>query len=230
MKVVALVPAAGKGKRLRGRIDKAFVTVNAKPLVAHTLTALENSPSIDTIILIVGKRSMGRARRMVSRYRFGKVRSIVRGGDTRSDSVWEGLKAVGTHDGIILIHDAARPCISREVIGRAVRTVKRAGAVCVAVPVKPTIKIVRGGSIVTTPRRDDLWEAQTPQVFKRDVIFKAYGNRLLRKSATDDAALAERAGYKVRVVLGDYRNIKVTTREDLILAGQLLKKRLAISG
>jgi len=223
MKVTALVPAAGKGKRLKHGIDKAFVKINSKPLIVHTLESLEKSQSINDIVLVVGKDELARARRLVRHFRLSRVREIVAGGAKRSDSVMNGLKAVGGDTDIVLIHDGARPCVTTKVIEDCLTAVLKYGSACVSVPVKPTIKTVKGGYIINTPVRKTLWEAQTPQGFKRSIILEAYKDAGLRKKATDDSALAELRGYKVRVVPGDYRNIKVTTPEDIVLAEQLLK-------
>lgn len=229
MKTIAVVPAAGSGKRLKASYlkqqHKPFIKIGSKPLLAHTLKALNSSSCIDKIVLVSNKGFIKQSRHLVKSHGFVKVRMIVRGGSTRGDSVSNGLKAVDKDADLVLIHDGARPCIDKKLIASAVKQAKKFGASCVCVPVKPTIKEVQRKHIRKTLKRVKLWEAQTPQVFKKDIIMQAYKNRKNIRFATDDAGLVEKMGYKVRVVHGSYRNIKITTIEDLLLAEQLLGHR-----
>lgn len=225
-KVVAVVPSAGLGLRMRlAKKRKPFIKLNGTPIMARTLRALENSKDIDEIVLVVEKGSLPQAKGLIRQFKFRKIKSIVAGGATRAESVRNGLKAVSCDCGIVLIHDIARPFIDRDTIRRSIEAARRFGACVVAVRAKSTIKEVRGdGFVKMTPPRDGMWEAQTPQAFKRDVIVKAY-DRLLKPGSkfTDDSQLVEKLNKPVRVVEGSYNNIKITTPEDLVAAEAISK-------
>lgn len=222
MKTVAIVPSAGKGKRLNLKREKPFIKIHGKPLIIHTLGVLEKSKHIDEIVLAVAGNRIKIYESLARKYHISKVKHIVKGGSIRAYSVQNGLKKIG-NAGIILIHDGARPCIDDKIIGESIRSAKKNGASCVCVPVKPTIKMVSGKYISKTIDRKRLWEAQTPQVFKKEIILKAFRNKKSVKDATDDAGLVEKMGGKVAIVKGSYRNIKVTTQEDLEIVGHYLK-------
>ncbi len=224
MKTVAIVPAAGSGKRLNQIKEKPFIRLKSKPLLWYALSALNNSPFIDKIVLVVARKFVKKSRGLVKKYNLKKVEFIVPGGRTRSDSVLNGLNLVDKDTDYVLIHDGARPFLEACLIKKVVRAVKKFGACSVCVPIKPTIKEAKKGYITKTLNRKELWDTQTPQAFKKEIIIKAYKNQRLLKTSTDDSSLVEKLGYKVRVVIGSYRNIKVTTPEDLLLAKALLKR------
>jgi len=226
MKVTAVVPAGGSGIRLKKRTAKPFVKINGIPLIVHTLRALAGSGTVDNVIVAVEERFIARAKRLFAKSRIKKPVTVVAGGKIRSHSVRNALAEVKNDTGIVLVHDCARPCVGKDIIADAVKAAKKYGAACVSVPVKPTIKLVRRGFIDRTLDRRLIWEAQTPQAFRRRVIVSAYRPGRLGK-ATDDAVLAEGRGFRVKAVPGSYGNIKVTTAEDLVYAGQMLKKRKA---
>ncbi len=222
MKVVCIVPAAGRGKRLGCREEKPFVKLKGKPLLSHTLDALEKCPFIDEIIVVVSVTRVDACRSLVGKYKHRKVRAIVRGGKRRFDSVKNGLAVVENAD-FVLIHDGARPLVDTEVVRRVFCAARRYGAALAATLSKQTVKLADKNRFVKrTPERQLLWEAQTPQGFKGDLIKKAY-ERSGTGEATDDSVLVERLGYKVKIVRGSSRNIKITTSEDLELAEVLLK-------
>ena len=224
MKVLAIVPAAGSGKRLKKSCDKPFIEINSKPLLFYALKALETSPLIDEIILVVAKKRISMALNLVRRFRFKKVSKIVRGGKTRSESVANGLKLLKKSNAdYVFIHDGVRPFLEKSLIERCIKAAKKFGSSVACVRVKPTIKAERKGFILKTLERSALLEAQTPQVFRKDLILKAYKNKKMLFSSTDDSRLVEKSGHKVRVVAGSNKNIKVTTPEDLLLAKALLK-------
>jgi len=223
MKTVVVIAAAGSGKRLKSKVPKPFVKIGGVPLIAHTLAAFQDAPAIDGIILVSAREFIEDFRKIAKKYGISKLENVVAGGDIRARSVQNGIQNAKDAD-IILVHDGGRPCVSRGIIGDSVKAAKKYGAACVCVPVKPTLKFIRGKTILKTLDRSCVYEAQTPQAFKRKVIDDAYRNSSWLKDATDDAGLAERAGYKVRIVPGSYTNIKVTTEEDLLLASQLLKR------
>jgi 2-C-methyl-D-erythritol 4-phosphate cytidylyltransferase len=235
VKATAIVVAAGKGRRFKSK-KKPFVKLGRKPLLAYALTLFERSPVVGDIVLVVDKTLLKKAKALVKKFRFNKVRRIVSGGNTRSASVKNGLRCVNGPSSVVLIHDGVRPFVTSALIKKLVNTAKRFGAAISAVPVKPTIKVSKDGSFVSyTPQRRNLWEAQTPQAFRRSIIERAYRRigalprRILRHGAfrgagfTDDSVLAELGGTRVKIVKGDYRNIKITTVEDLKMAEALLK-------
>jgi 2-C-methyl-D-erythritol 4-phosphate cytidylyltransferase len=227
MKVIALVPAAGMGKRMAAGINKQYLLLNEMPIIAHTLSVLEKAALVDDIILIIPEEEIAYCReQVVERFGFSKIRHIVPGGSERQYSVLNGLRILDQVDDndILLIHDGVRPFISVPVIERAVSAARNFDGVLVAVPAKDTIKVVIDGFVTDTPPRQNLWIAQTPQAFRYSVIRAAH--ELADAEGflgTDDASLVERLGKQIHIVIGDYHNIKITTREDLILAEAILK-------
>jgi len=224
MKISCVVPSAGKGKRLKGKKEKPFIDIRNRPLFLHTVKALEGCSLIDEIIVVVSPRHLKACKGLLKKYRCKKVTGVLPGGRYRFDSVKNGLKAVKEAD-IILIHDGARPFVNSSLIKRVINGVKKYGAALCATPSRQTLKTVnRNSVIVETPKRKFIWEAQTPQGFRADLIKKAYKTSKDRL-ATDDSLLVERLGHKVKIVKGSCRNIKITTPEDLLLAKAILDYR-----
>lgn len=224
MHVSAIVLAAGRGLRLKLRTPKPLVKINSKALVVYCLDTLSSHPLIKDIIVAANPKNLKAIGRAIKQYRIKKVRHIVLGGRLRQDSVANALKAVDKRADLVLIHDAVRPFISKEAVSAAVKTAAKYGAGIVGVPVKATIKKISGKlRVEKTLDRKNLWEIQTPQVFKKDLLLKAY-KKFANHQVTDDAMLLEKSGVKVRLVLGSYFNIKVTTPEDLILAEAISRK------
>lgn len=224
MKVFALVVAAGSGSRMTsGRDDKPFIELCGCPLVWYSLEKLEKSPLVDSVTLAVKENYIGHARDLVARYGFKKVSSVIAGGATRTDSVRRGLAAMKADDlDILIIQDGARPFLSEDMIRSSVEAAERYGAAVVGVPCTATIKEVGSdGAINATPDRNRMWEAQTPQVFRYDVIRTAY-EKFPKDEATDDSALVERMGHKVMMVEGSRDNIKVTVAADIAVAEAIL--------
>lgn len=225
LKVTAIVPSAGRGTRFKSKRKKPFANLNRRPLLLYALKSLQSSPLIRNIVLVIDKRLLNGARRLVKRYSITKVKHIVEGGKTRSESVKKGLRCVDKDVYLVLIHDGVRPFLGKEVIKKTIAAASKFGASVSAVPVKATIKVSRKNSFVRyTPNRNSLWEVQTPQVFKRELIENAYKNRKRNKSFTDDAALIENSGKRVKIVKGEYSNIKITTTEDIKIAEALLHR------
>ncbi len=215
--ICVIIVAAGSGVRFKSKTPKAFALLKGRPLIHHSLAIFEQIPAIHAIIVVGRKDYLGRFQSL--RLRFPKIQEIVPGGRTRAGSVKCGLAALPTKAGIVLVHDAARPLISKSLVERLIAAVRRHKAAIVGVPVKATVKEVgRGQWVRRTPRRDHLWEAQTPQGFYTDLLRRAHRQA---GPATDDAMLVERLGSKVKMVMGDYRNIKITTPEDLRLAKEI---------
>jgi 2-C-methyl-D-erythritol 4-phosphate cytidylyltransferase len=207
-------------------INKQYLLLAGKPILAHTLEMLQRSECIDEIYPIVPAEEIDYCRtQIVDKYGIVKVRQIIAGGAERQDSVLNGLRAItAAADDIIVIHDGVRPLVTQSVLQRSVELAGQFDGTLVAVPVKDTVKVVRDAFVVATPPRATLWLAQTPQTFRYSLIRAAY--ELAEAEGfvgTDDASLLERLGRKVHIVIGDYRNIKITTPEDLVVAEAFLK-------
>ncbi|HTP64987.1 MAG TPA: 2-C-methyl-D-erythritol 4-phosphate cytidylyltransferase [Geobacteraceae bacterium] len=228
MKVIALVPAAGMGKRMGAEINKQYLLLAGKPIVAHTLQVFEDTPLVDDVYVIVPEAEIPYCREhVVERHGFAKVRGIVAGGAERQHSVMNGLRALtgADDDDVVLIHDGVRPFVTPQILMHAVETARLHDGALVAVPVKDTVKVVNEGIVRATPPREKLWLAQTPQAFRYSVIMAAHEiAEAERYLGTDDASLVEWLGKDVHIVVGDYRNIKITTPEDLILAEAFLRE------
>lgn len=225
MKVYVLVPAAGLGRRMGASLNKQYLTLADRPILAHTLALFDGHPRVDGIYVISPADEVPFCRReVVERYGFVKVLGLVAGGAERQDSVRNGLRACAAEaEDVVLIHDGVRPLCPPGCIDAAIDTASRVGACVVGVPVKDTIKEVEGGMIQGTPQRQRLWQAQTPQAFRFGLIRDAHERALAEGwLGTDDASLVERLGLPVAMVAGDYRNIKITTPEDLLLARAFL--------
>jgi 2-C-methyl-D-erythritol 4-phosphate cytidylyltransferase len=221
--VTAIVPAAGSGKRLKSATKKPFVEIKGRPLLYHTLKALGSSRAIGRIIVASEKSQIARVEEIVKKFGLRKVARVVAGGRTRFDSVKNCIDAVGPSTDIILIHDAARPLVSIDIIERSIAAASKYGACIVAVPENDTIKLSKGGGFVNgTLDRRNIWRAQTPQVFRASFLKKAFRSGRPKGAVTDDSSVAEAAGGRVRIVCGSYSNIKITTPEDLKIAEALL--------
>ena len=220
-KYTAIVLAAGVGKRMNSKIQKQYMLLGGKPVLFYALDAFEKS-RVDEIILVVGKGEIEYCRKeIVEKYKFHKVTKIVEGGKERYHSVYEGLKAIDTAD-YVLIHDGARPFLNQQILARAMEAVKQYQACVVGMPVKDTIKITtEDGFSKETPERKHVWMIQTPQCFSYPLIFDVYQKMLQNEdtTVTDDAMVLEKVkGLPVKMVEGSYRNIKITTPEDLLVA------------
>lgn len=224
----AIILAAGKGTRMRAEFNKQYLLLKGKPIIAHTLDVFESSSLIDEIILVINKNDLELCKKnILEKFKFKKVVKIINGGAQRQDSVLNGLMHMNNKSKTVLIHDGARPLVTKETIKRCIEGAKKFGAVSVGVPIKDTIKIMKDDGFVSfTPKRENVWITQTPQGFKTEIIKEAHSfadkKGLL---GTDDAMLVEQMGKDVKMVEGDYENIKITTPEDLITAEAILKHR-----
>lgn len=231
-KITAIVLAAGQGKRMSSSVAKQFIHLQGKPVIYYALKAFEES-IVDDVILVTGSDMLDYCRNeIVIPYGFNKVTKVIEGGKERYDSVYRALLAAEASD-YVLIHDGARPFISLELIQKITELVQEYKACIIGVPVKETIKIVdQSGIISATPNRNSLWAAQTPQAFEYSIIRKAYD--LLHETEgreaygiTDDAMVCETfLKQPVKVIMGDYNNLKLTTPEDLFQAEEIIKKLL----
>ena len=226
--VAAIVPAAGAGRRFGGSIKKAFVPLHGVPLLVQTLKVLQASSAIRWIVVVVREGQQAEVVNLVKRHRLTKVLAPCLGGGSRADSVARGFAAVPPEATWILVHDGARPCIRPALIEAAVRAARRHGAVACGLPAMLTVKAVDDRQAVrVTLDRDHLWFVQTPQVFRRDWFAQALERTNSHIAQfPDDAAVLEAAGFPVRMIPGDPLNLKVTTREDLVLAEAILKSRV----
>lgn len=225
----AVILAAGKGTRMESQVHKQYLELFGKPLLYYTIKAFEQS-SVDEIILVTGcKETEYCQKEIVEKYGFKKVTAVRSGGKERYHSVYEGLKAVKDCD-YVLIHDGARPCVTREIIDAASEAVRKYRACAVGMPVKDTIKIAdKAEYAVRTPDRNCLWQIQTPQAFEYGLVLQAYEKLMSsehdQEGVTDDAMVVETmTEEKVKLIRGDYANIKVTTPEDMEIARVLLKR------
>jgi len=231
-KITAIILAAGQGKRMNSPVAKQFITLQDKPILYYTLKAFENS-NVEEIVLVTSGGQTDYCRdSIVNYYQIKKVTKIIEGGKERYDSVYRALETMVSVD-FVLIHDGARPFISSEMVNEIIEKVNVYKACIIGTQVKETIKIVNGdGYISLTPNRNSLWVAQTPQAFAYESIRKAYDmfyqdeNRN-EKAITDDAMVYETyLELPIKMLLGDYTNIKITTPEDLPLAEKILEKLL----
>ena len=225
MKVTAVIPAAGAGKRMNSK--KQFLELNGRPVLDITVSVFDECQAIDDIIVVVAKEDIGSTKDLLKERK--KVKSIVAGGAERQDSVYNGIKAIipESEEDIVVIHDAARPLITKDIISKAVTEAKVSKAVVVGIPSKDTVKTVSPENIIMeTLDRASIWLVQTPQVFHCSVIKQAYERaQRIKYKATDDSKLVERMGISVKMIMGSSENIKITTKEDLAMAEAILKGR-----
>ncbi|MDP3025993.1 MAG: 2-C-methyl-D-erythritol 4-phosphate cytidylyltransferase [candidate division Zixibacteria bacterium] len=226
MNVKAIIAAGGRGERMGGELPKQFIQIKKKPVLTHTVEKFEKCDLIDEIVLVVPEDYISFCScQVVDVYDFKKVRRILAGGKERQDSVYKALLSLSGNTDIVVIHDGVRPFISSEKIAKSIEICKKEKAVILALPINETVKRIEDKFVITTLDREKLWVAQTPQTFEYKLILEAYkkakGDGFI---GTDDSSLVERLGFKVKVLEGDYENIKITTPEDLILAEKMIEK------
>jgi len=219
--VGVVIVAAGLSRRMVTG-DKVFETLLGKPLIAHTISVFEESPLVDEIVLVLGAHNLDRGRALAAQEGWKKLKHVCSGGQGRQDSVKAGLQRLSPCRWI-MVHDGARPCVTRELIKLGLESVLETGAAIPTIAVTDTVKKVQEGLVQETLQREGLWAVQTPQVFRYDMLQEAYQDDL--DGVTDDASLVERLGYSIRVFAGSSENIKITTQVDLHLAEAILKSR-----
>jgi len=218
MRVCALVPNAGSGARMRTALPKQYLELDSKPVFIHTLNALDKTKCINEIILISNEKYIEKSRFLIQKYNIKKVSRIVCGGKTRQESVYNGLMSIRNTPDIILIHDAVRPFITQELIGKSIKAAHKHGAAVIGLPLFDTIKLVKDNCIERTVDRNNLWRVQTPQVFRYCLIKTAYQKANKNKfSGTDDASLVEQLNHPVRIISGSGTNIKITDQKQFKL-------------
>ncbi len=224
MQVTAILLAAGKGQRFKSLISKPLVKLGECPIINYSLKVLNRHPLVKDIILVVNSANKKAMLALVKKSGSKKISSLVPGGARRQDSVFNALKKVSTSSDLVLIHDSARPFVQAGTVTKVIRQAKKYGAAILAVRPKATIKSSRpDNTVAETFNRDKLWEIQTPQVFEKNLLLKAY-KKYSKDKVTDDASLVEKLGKRVKVVKGSYGNIKITTNEDLLFAGVISRK------
>ncbi|HBR03727.1 MAG TPA: 2-C-methyl-D-erythritol 4-phosphate cytidylyltransferase [Ruminiclostridium sp.] len=224
--VGAIIVAAGRGNRMGLGYNKVLASLSGRPVIEWTIKHFADSGLIKNLVLVISPEDEDIMGRICAPFTDRMKLTLAFGGEDRQDSVYQGLKALHEEIGLVLIHDGARPFIDRELILRSIENAQKYGAACAGMPVKDTIKMVdMGNFICSTPERGLLWSAQTPQAFKKEIILESY-DRAYQEGirSTDDAGLAEAAGFQVIMFEGSYKNIKLTSAEDLIIAESIIKK------
>jgi len=227
MKITAIIPAAGSGSRYSQNKNKLFENLDGLSVLVQTLKVIASVQEINNIIVCSSKELISEINTIVQNYNLEKAVKVVSGGKTRQESVFNGLKAAAEYNpDYVLIHDGARPLVTEEIIKNAISCAIAKGNAIVAVPAKDTIKRVNVSTnkIIETLNREELWNIQTPQVFKYNELLEAH-KKFEGMNLTDDSTLIERLGIPSFVVMGSYSNIKITTKEDLLYAEMLLKKQ-----
>jgi 2-C-methyl-D-erythritol 4-phosphate cytidylyltransferase len=224
----AIVLAAGQGKRMHSKVQKQFLEIQGYPVLYYSLRCFQESPLIQDIILVTGEESISYCKEeIVQKYGFTKVSAVIPGGKERYDSVYAGLCECRDCE-YVLIHDGARPFVTEEILKRGLQKVKETGACVIGMPSKDTVKLSdEEGYVKETPNRKCVWTIQTPQIFSYSLIREAHDSIRQKDMSkiTDDAMVAEHeTGVKIRFSEGSYRNIKITTPEDLVVAEAFLKE------
>lgn len=223
----AIVLAAGQGKRMGTKVHKQYLLLEGKPVLYYSLKVFQESDIIDEVILVTGKDEEAYCmQEIIQPNKFTKVTHIIEGGAERYHSVWNGLQKI-QDEGYVFIHDGARPFIDEEMISRAYACVQKEKACVVGEPMKATVKIIdEDGYISYTPAREKVWMVQTPQVFETMLVKSAYAKLMENETVqvTDDAMVVETFGnHKVKLIEGSYKNIKITTPDDLERGALFLK-------
>lgn len=223
---IAIICAAGKGKRIDAGINKVFIRINGRSIIWHTVKIFEDHNIIDKILIITSREDIPIMNEEVKCFK--KVVSVIEGGKERQDSVYNGIKMMentAKNNDLFIIHNGANPLVDPETITKTINVALEHGASVAAFPVKDTIKSVsEDGFVKSTLNRKELWAMQTPQVIRADIAFKAFKSAYNHGYyATDDVALVEKIGGKVKIVECSYRNIKITTKDDIEVARLWLK-------
>ncbi len=227
MHTYAIIVSAGKGVRMNRTIPKQYLLLQGRPVLCHTVMAFSKCPEVDKIVLVVPEKDIQYCREQIlSGLRIDTPVKVLAGGKRRQDSVFNGILSIDDRDAIVVIHDGVRPLIRPEMISRCINKAKISGACILGVPLQDTLKTVDCDSLIqTTINRESLWTAQTPQAFHYQLIRDAHeAAAKAGVEATDDAALLERMGLSVNIVLSTGNNLKITTNDDLLLADALLSQ------
>lgn len=227
VKVGGIIVAAGRGERMGAPLNKVYLSLGDRPLLLHSIGVFEASPALDAYVVVAHPAEVSFCRTLLAAYNPKKLAGVIAGGTVRQESVAAGLRGLPEDCRLVVVHDGARPLVTVEVLEGAITRAGMAGAVVVGVPVKDTVKIAGDGGVIReTPERNSLWLAQTPQIFRRDLLLRAHREaEAAGFQGTDDAALVERLGVSVQIYQGNDHNIKITTPEDMSVAQALLEQR-----
>jgi 2-C-methyl-D-erythritol 4-phosphate cytidylyltransferase len=221
---VAIIAAAGQGVRMGGDRAKQFLELAGVPIIIHTLQVFEQCEVIQEIIVVVAAPEVADFRSLAAGFGLAKLTKVIAGGATRAESVWHGLQAVPATAAVVAVHDGVRPFVTADEITRSVLAAEMHGAAILVAPVNDTIKEVIDGGVVRSLNRSRLRRALTPQCFRYSLLRRAYEQAdVLGPEMTDESMLVERLGVRIAIVEGNARNIKITTKEDLVVGEALLK-------
>ena len=224
MKVGAIIPAAGRGKRIGASVPKQFLEIQGRPLLHHTLTVFASCKLIDYVVLVMPRADVDEmGEDWLNKYEI--VRKVVVGGEQRQDSVYNGFSFLEEGTDIVVVHDGVRPFTTPQMITATVEAAQQQGAAITAIPVSDTVKQAADGFVKQTVSRDGLWRVQTPQAFQRGLLQQAF--KKAKKDSyygTDEGSLVEYLGERVKIVPGSELNIKITRKEDLVLGESLLSR------
>jgi len=224
----AIIVAAGKSKRMKGKVNKAFLPLLNKPMIYHTLRIFQDCGLIDCIILVTQKSDIKKINEIKQKYKFNKIKNIVVGGKERQDSVYNGLMSIrnAKHDDVVIVHNGSNPLAQENEIVECINAARQYGAAAAGFPLKDTIKKINNGFVAKTIDRTSIYQIQTPQAIKYDLFIEAFKNSKNKNlKVTDDVSLVEALGKKVKIVNCSYENMKITTDEDLRIAEGILMKR-----
>jgi len=227
-KIAVIIPASGTGVRMGQKTSKPYLLLDSIPILVHTLRVFEESPLIDAILLVVQNNDKTYVRNdIILPFGFTKVTDIISGGEMRQDSIRNALPSLANNHSLVVVHDGVRPLAEHHILEQVIEAAQHVGAAVVGVPVKDTCKTIDTNFFVRqTINRHGLYQIQTPQVFKKEILLAAYQEAYQSGFyGTDDASLVERIGLPVKVVVGNYENIKITTTDDLIQAELIAKNR-----
>ena len=224
MKVGAIIPAAGRGKRIGASIPKQFLEIQGRPLLHHTLTVFASCKLIDYVVLVMPRADVNEVGKdWMNKYKI--VQEVVVGGEQRQDSVYNGFNSLEKGTDIVVVHDGVRPFTTPQMITATVEAAQQHGAAITAIPVSDTVKQAADGFVKQTVSRDGLWRVQTPQAFQHGLLQQAF--KKVKKDSyygTDEGSLVEYLGERVKIVPGSELNIKITRKEDLVLGESLLSR------
>jgi len=224
MKVGAIIPAAGRGKRIGASIPKQFLEIQGRPLLHHTLTVFASCKLIDYVVLVMPRADVNEVGKdWINKYKI--VQEVVVGGEQRQDSVYNGFNSLEKGTDIVVVHDGVRPFTTPQMITATVEAAQQHGAAITAIPVSDTVKQAADGFVKQTVSRDGLWRVQTPQAFQYGLLQQAF--KKAQKDSyygTDEGSLVEYLGERVKIVPGSELNIKITRKEDLVLGESLLSR------
>jgi len=221
-KVTAIILVAGNSTRFGKNRNKNFEIINGKAVVEYSINAFDKNKYVDNIIVAIKESEMQEVKSIISKESLTKTINIVLGGNNRKESVYNCIKA--TNSDIVIIHDGARPLIKQEYISNCIENMKEFNGVTIGIKSKDTIKVTNKDNIViNTTNRENTWLIQTPQCFNRSILLKMH-EKYENEDVTDDCSLLEKDEYKIKIIPGDYSNIKITTSEDLDIVKKLLRQ------